>query len=230
MCVFKRQNAHLKETWSFKIQTYFIFYCTVHFIINELYTALKHLTDELVMYPNGEPQVQSLVLIFFSSLKRQCMTFIIVRFKVVQDWPVKLYWCYFISHFGACESFSRKSCTTMDECTKTWTEKNVQTAWNALKWTLTAEVMLDVIPSPQGRLLLTRSALCCVSKVTACKWQSCIRHRTLTLIYKVRFYLAWFTPRLCVIIYFNDGDEWVLVALQARLGRLSALALEKKVN
>lgn len=77
MCAFL--HAHLKETWSFKIQTYFIFYCTVHFIVNELYTALKRLTDEVVMYPNGEPQVQSLALIFFSSLKR----------------PVKLYWCYF---------------------------------------------------------------------------------------------------------------------------------------
>lgn len=87
--------------------------------------------------------------------------------------------------------------------------------------------MLDIIPSPQGRLLLTRSARCCVSKVTACKWQSCSRHRTLTLIYKVCFYLAWFTPRLCVIIYFNDG--WVGVSCFAdKAGKVELLSARKK--
>lgn len=104
--------------------------------------------------------------------------------------------------------------------------KTVQIAWHALKWMLTAKVMLDIIPSPQGRLLLTRSLLCCVSKVTACKWQNCIRHRTLTLIYRVCFIwhdlLTGFAS-----LYILMMVEWVLVALQARLGRLSSLALEK---
>lgn len=143
---------------------------------------------------------------------------------------------------SACESFSRKSCTTtaykmarrklVDERTKTWTEKKRANGMecaqmNANSFIHQHQVMLDIIPSPQGRLLLTRSALCCVSKVTACKWQSCIRHRTLTLIYKVCFYLAWFTPRLFVIIYFNDG--WMGVGRFAgKAGKVELFSARKK--
>lgn len=177
------------------------------------------------MYPNGEPQVQSLVLIFFSSLKRQRTTFIIVRFKVVQDWHVKLHWCYFISHFGAWESFNRKSCTTTAiNGEKKTVDEHI--AWNALKWMLTAKVMLDIIPSPQGRLLLTRSVLCCLQGDSLQMTELHPTQNSKSSLSSM-FYLAWFTHRFCVIIYFND--RWVGVGCFAgKTGEVELFSAKKK--
>lgn len=104
--------------------------------------------------------------------------------------------------------------------------KTVQIAWNVLKWMLTAKVMLDIIPSPQGRLLLTRSVRCCLQGDS---FQMTELHPTQNSNSSLSsmFYLAWFTHRFCIIIYFND--RWVGVGCFAcKTGKVELFSARKK--